>query len=119
MSDWTGNSRSAHAILGARNYAQNEREVNDYYATEPKAAQLLMEVEQFAPMVWECACGEGHLAKEFERAGYHVYATDLIDRGFGRQQDFLKCQAPPPRPRIRHHYKPAIFKGTGVCQARP
>jgi 2-polyprenyl-3-methyl-5-hydroxy-6-metoxy-1,4-benzoquinol methylase len=118
MSDWTGNSRSAHAILGARNYAQNEREVNDYYATEPKAAQLLMEVEQFAPMIWECACGEGHLAKEFERAGYHVYATDLIDRGFGHQQDFLKCQA-PPRPRIRHHYKPAIFKGTGVCQARP
>lgn len=98
MSDWTGNSRSAHAILGARNYAQNEREVNDYYATEPKAAQLLMEVEQFAPMIWECACGEGHLAKEFERAGYHVYATDLIDRGFGHQQDFLKCQAPPPSP---------------------
>lgn len=95
MSDWTGNSRSAHAILGARNYAQNEREVNDYYATEPKAAQLLMEVEQFAPMIWECACGEGHLAKEFERAGYHVYTTDLIDRGFGHQQDFLKCQAPP------------------------
>ncbi len=69
MSDWTGNSRSAHAILGARNYAQNEREVNDYYATEPKAAQLLMEVEQFAPMVWECACGEGHLAKGIREGG--------------------------------------------------
>ena len=26
--DWTGNSRSAHATLGARNYAQNERETN-------------------------------------------------------------------------------------------
>lgn len=36
--DWTGNSRSTHAVLGARNYAQNERENNDYYATEPKAA---------------------------------------------------------------------------------
>lgn len=43
--DWTGNSRSTHAVLGARNYAQNERENNDYYATEPKAAHLLMEVE--------------------------------------------------------------------------
>ena len=30
MKDWTGNSRSAHAILGARNYAQNERETHDY-----------------------------------------------------------------------------------------
>ena len=95
--DWTGNSRSTHAVLGARNYAQNERENNDYYATEPKAAHLLMEVEQFSPMIWECACGEGHLAKEFEKAGYHVYATDLIDRGYGYQQDFLKCEAPPLR----------------------
>lgn len=93
--DWTGNSRSAHAVLGARNYAQNEREANDYYATEPKAAQLLMEVETFSPLIWECACGEGHLAKEFEAAGYHVYATDLIDRGYGYQMDFLSCAAPP------------------------
>ena len=93
--DWTGNSRSAHATLGARNYAQNERESNDYYATEPKAAHLLMEVEQFSPMIWECACGEGHLAKEFEKAGYKVYATDLIDRGYGFQQDFLATPAPP------------------------
>lgn len=93
--DWTGNSRSAHAPLGARNYALNERETNDYYATEPKAAHLLMEVEKFSPMMWECACGEGHLAKEFEKAGYQVYATDLIDRGYGSQQDFLTSDAPP------------------------
>ena len=93
--DWTGNSRTAHAILGARNYAQHERETNDYYATEPKAAQLLMEVEKFSPMIWECACGEGHLAKEFAKAGYQVYATDLIDRGYGFQQDFLTTSAPP------------------------
>lgn len=93
--DWTGNSRSAHAMLGARNFALNEREVNDYYATEPKAAHLLMDVEQFSPMIWECACGEGHLAKEFEKAGYHVYSTDLIDRGFGMVQDFLTVAAPP------------------------
>lgn len=92
--DWTGNSRTTHAILGARNYAQNEREINDYYATEPKAAQLLMEVEKFSPLIWECACGEGHLAKEFVKAGYQVYATDLIDRGYGIQQDFLTTKAP-------------------------
>lgn len=93
--DWTGNSRSAHAVLGARNYAHNEREVNDYYATEPKAARLLMEVETFSPMIWECACGEGHLAREFAAAGYHVYASDLIARGYGYQQDFLTAAAPP------------------------
>ena len=93
--DWTGNSRSAHTTLGARNYALNEREVNDYYATEPKAAHLLMAEEKFSPMIWECACGEGHLAREFISAGYHVYSTDLIDRGFGGVQDFLTSVAPP------------------------
>lgn len=92
--DWTGNSRSTHAALGARNYALNERETNDYYATEPKAAQLLMDVEKFSPVIWECACGEGHLAKEFVNAGYQVYATDLINRGYGYQQDFLSTAAP-------------------------
>lgn len=93
--DWTGNTRSAHAILGARNYAQHEREENDYYATEPYAATLLMEQETFSLRIWECACGEGHLSKEFQKAGYHVFSSDLIDRGFGYVQDFLSSKTPP------------------------
>lgn len=91
--DWTGNSRSAHATLGARNYAQNEREANDYYATDPKALELLLEKETFAPFIWECACGEGHLAEVLESHGYDVIATDLIDRGYGiGGVDFLHCE---------------------------
>lgn len=93
--DWTGNSRSAHAILGARNYAHEDRQVDDYYATEPKAALLLMEVERFSPMIWECACGEGHLSEEFRKAGYQVYSSDLVNRGYGNEQDFLQSVAPP------------------------
>ncbi len=88
--DWTGNSRSAHATLGARNYAQNERETNDYYATEPKALELLLELETFYPNIWECACGEGHLSKVLEAHGYDVLSSDLIDRGYGMSGiDFL------------------------------
>lgn len=92
--DWTGNSRSTHATLGARNYAQNEREANDYYATEPKAARLLMEVERFKPRIWECACGEGHLSKEFEVGGYEVFSSDIINRGYGEIIDFLEISSP-------------------------
>ena len=93
VKDWTGNSRSAHATLGARNYAQNEREVHDYYATEPKALELLLERETFDLCIWECACGEGHLANVLKEHGYMVKATDLIDRGYGTGGvDFLKCE---------------------------
>jgi hypothetical protein len=108
--DWTGNSRSAHAILGARNYAKEERETHDYYATEPKAATLLMELEPLSPLIWECACGEGHLAKEFEKAGHTVYGTDLIDRGYGYQQDFLSTVAPPCPVLILLRIRPTLMR---------
>lgn len=93
--DWTGNSKSTFANLGASNHSTNEREANDYYATDPKAARLLLEVEEFSPLIWECACGEGHLAKEFEKAGHAVWATDKVNRGYGAVQDFLSTTAPP------------------------
>ena len=83
MKDWTGNSRSAHATLGARNYALEERETNDYYATEPKALELLLKEEEFSENIWECACGEGHLSKVLKNHGHKVFSTDLIDRGYG------------------------------------
>ena len=77
--------------LGASNHTDKEREPNDYYATEPRAAELLLEVETFSPAIWECACGAGHLAEVFRNHGYLVKATDLIYRGYGcGDVDFLK-----------------------------
>lgn len=91
MSDWVGNANSIFKTLGASNHTDYERESNDYYATEPKAAELLCEVEELSPAIWECACGEGHLAEVFKSRGHTVKATDLIDRGYGLGGvDFLK-----------------------------
>ena len=91
MSDWVGNKNSIFKTLGASNHTDYERESNDYYATEPKAAELLLEVEDLHTAIWECACGEGHLAEVFKRHGHTVKATDLIDRGYGLGGvDFLK-----------------------------
>lgn len=81
--DWTGNKHSVFATLGASSHTDGSRPPNDYYATDPKAAELLLELETFSPNIWECACGEGHLSKVFEKAGYNVRSTDLVDRGFG------------------------------------
>lgn len=75
--------------LGATNHSKYEREENDYYATDPFAAQLLLDVEPELNNIWECACGEGHLAKVFDSFGKLSKATDLIDRGYGSVEDFL------------------------------
>lgn len=59
--DWTGNTNSIYTTMGASNHSAKERQIDDYYATEPKAMELLLEVEQFSPVIWECACGGGSL----------------------------------------------------------
>ena len=87
--DWVGNNKAVYTCLGASSHALEEREVNDYYATDPKAAEWLLELEPELDNIWECACGEGHLAKVFDRAGRLQFATDLIYRGYGSVVDFL------------------------------
>ena len=68
--------------IGARNYALEDREENDFYATEPKAVELLLEIEKFNQNIWECACGMGHMSEILKKNGYNVYNTDLFDRGY-------------------------------------
>ena len=88
--DWTGNSVSYSKTLGASSHSQNEREQHDYYATEPKAVRMLLEIEHFEGKIWECACGEGHLSEEMKRLGREVYSTDIVDRNYpDRIMDFL------------------------------
>ena len=76
--------------LGASNHVDAEREKHDYYATEPRATELLLEVERFSHQVWECACGEGHMSEVLKEHGYKVFSTDLIDRGYGGVYDFME-----------------------------
>lgn len=77
------NEHGVFVTLGASNHTVNPRAENDFYATDPRAIELLLNVENFSDKVWECACGEGHLSKVLESKGYDVISTDLIDRGFG------------------------------------
>lgn len=81
MTDWIGNSKSVFVCNGASNHTEEERQQDDYYATEPKAIHKLCAVERFSPTVWECACGGGHLVKALEDNGYQVMASDIVDRG--------------------------------------
>lgn len=89
--DWVGNKKSVHSVLGASNHSFEERESNDYYATEPRALDLLLALEDFNEDIWECACGEGHLSKRLVEKGFNVRSSDLVNRGYGKGGvDFLK-----------------------------
>lgn len=77
--------------MGATGHALEERETHDYYATEPRAVELLLEKEKFSPFIWECACGEGHMSEVLKKHGYDVRSSDLINRGYPGTEtiDFL------------------------------
>ena len=87
--DWIGNKKSTFVTLGASNHTDKERQREDFYATDPIAARLLLEVEPFEGKIWECACGEKHLARVFEDAEYEVRSSDLVDRCGNEVFDFL------------------------------
>ncbi len=92
MKDWTGNVKSIFVCNGASNHTESDRQIDDYYATEPKAIELLLEQETFNPYVWECACGGGHLSKVLCEKGYKVKSSDIVNRGYENTEiiDFLK-----------------------------
>lgn len=76
--------KSDFTTLGASAHSNEEREENDFYATDPKALEIFLEETDIKlNNVWECACGQGHLAKVLDKVGLLGKATDLIDRGYG------------------------------------
>ena len=81
--DWNGNRKSIYTTLGASNHVEKDRQENDYYATHPKATEMLCDLETFSKDILEPCCGEGHISKVLESRGYNVESMDLIDRGYG------------------------------------
>ncbi len=95
MKDWNGNKPAVYVTIGASNHSVGERQEHDYYATEPKAVEILLDHETFFGKIWECACGEGHIGKVLEKRGYEVIGTDLVNRGgygLNKSVDFLKTE---------------------------
>lgn len=87
--DWVGGSAAVFKTLGASNHTDGDRQREDYYATEPKATEWLCKLERFEGRILEPSCGEGHMSRVLEAAGYDVVSRDLVDRGYGEVADFL------------------------------
>ncbi len=96
MKDWNGNGNSIWKTLGASNHADNERQNDDYYATDPIAIDKLVKAVKLPRYIWECACGERHLSNKLEGLGYIVCSSDMIKRCYCMiELDFLKQQVRP------------------------
>ena len=118
MKDWNGNKKSVFAALGASNHSKQERETMDYYATEPKAIDLLASKSDIPHRVWECACGGGSLSERLKERGHEVVSTDIIDRGyegFDGVCDFLSRLF---HPRIEGDYA-IVTQLCGLARAMP
>lgn len=83
-------NKNIFSPLGASNHSKGERQSEDYYATDPKAVRLLLRLESFQPKILEPMCGEGHISRALIKKGYEVKSFDIVDRGYGKVQDFLK-----------------------------
>lgn len=92
----------------------------DYFPTPRWATFALMDNEKFSGDVWECACGDGAMARVIEEAGNNVISTDLYKRGYGESgHDFLLAKRSAPNIVTNPPYNSAEgFVATGVRLAR-
>lgn len=81
-------------MLGSTTVVGAEREQHDFYATEPKAVELLLDEEKFQSNILEHCCGMNHITDVLQNRGYQVHTSDLIDRGVGAEiKDFFDYES--------------------------
>jgi len=83
--------KNVHVTIGSNKFSQHEREEHDFYATDPKALEVFPLLGELVD-VWECAVGQGHLAKVLKRNKKLARVSDIIDRGYPDTEilDFLE-----------------------------
>jgi hypothetical protein len=65
------------------------QEGQEFYPTPVWGTNALLSLEKFTGSILEPCCGDGAIAEVLKKMGYQVIASDICDRGYGRQQDFL------------------------------
>lgn len=86
--DAAGEYMPPMSILQPRTY-------DDFYPTPNWVTEALLASVPIRGPVWEPCCGNGAMAKVLSRAGLGVYASDLVNRGYGDICDFFACGDPP------------------------
>ena len=87
-------SKKSINTLGATNHSFKERSILDYYGTDPRSVQALLERESFCHDIWEPTSGHGNIVNELI-SNYNVRKTDIFDYGCQDELiDFLSYTTP-------------------------
>ena len=78
----TKGAKKIFACIAASNHAVENRQTEDFYATEPLAVQELLDLEKFSHVVLEPCVGMGHIAEVLKKNGHEVIAQDIVDRNY-------------------------------------
>lgn len=75
-------------LAGLNRQDGSERQPEDFYASDPANIPPLLKVlgpewESGGKLIYENACGRGHLSQVLELYGHQVISTDLVNRGYG------------------------------------
>lgn len=111
--DWVGGRASVFKTLGASNHTDHERAWGDYYATEPKATEWLLKLEQFDGPILEPACGEGHISEVLIRGGAKRHFARHHRQRLWRGGRFPGHRQPGME--REHRHQSAIRLCSGVC----
>jgi len=79
------------------NESAADRPKTDFYPTPENVTLALLDFLNLPEdtVIWEPACGEGHMVKALRSCGYTVFPTDLHDYGFGvPHTDYLEASIP-------------------------
>ncbi len=85
-------NKGAMMLGGQSGEVEWDRPDHEFCPTPPEATEALIRAMPHlaGQKIWECACGDGRLARVLEHHSCKVIGTDLIDRGYGEGGvDFL------------------------------
>lgn len=80
MKDWTGNGMSIYKQNGCSTHCEDDRAEYDFYATAPRAVEMLLELEDFTKKIWEPCAGNNMIVNTLIEHGYNVRNSDIVDR---------------------------------------
>jgi hypothetical protein len=63
----------------------NQERGDDLYETPACAVEALLRIEKIPNSVWEPSCGPGSIVRVLQTYGCDVYASDVVDYGWGHK----------------------------------